>query len=129
MQKNIFSLLSVSLSLPFLVGFDTAQLDCAVLPHVLTIMEDGHYAQDVVSPSLKERSVKTYIERMDPTKTLFLQDEIQALQTELVENFTRLQRGDCSGLEKVARLSVDRIQENERIVRETLGDDFVLDKP
>ncbi|MEC7987266.1 MAG: S41 family peptidase [Myxococcota bacterium] len=128
MQKNILSLLSFSLSLPFLMGFDSTQLDCAVLPHVLTIMEDGHYAQDVVTPSLKERSVKTYIERMDPTKTLFLQDEIQDLQNELVANFTRLQRGDCSDLEKVARLSVERIEENERIVRERLGNEFVLDK-
>lgn len=107
---------------------ETPVLECEDLPHVLEMLERGHYASDEVGPLAKKRSVDQFIESLDPSKNLLLKSDVRRLKKELPTLFLSMRRGNCGVLSTASNLVIERTKEDEKIVRRLLGNGYKLDE-
>ena len=124
-KKRLLLLLGFS---PFLTGFGSPQLECGSLPDILELMLRGHYAQEAITENIKERAIEQYIQTLDPTKTVFLKDEVTGFKSNLLRSFEKIEDGNCQDLNQIASLSVERTEQNQRYASELLVDGYQLDK-
>ena len=87
----------------------------------------GHYASESIEPNLKERAVEQYIQMLDPTKTVFLEDEVKQFKSNLLYSFNKIEDGDCEDLVRIANLSVERTKQNQQYASELLVPGYTLD--
>ena len=59
---------------------------------------------------------------------LLLKDDVAMLERELPKVFRRMRSGQCDVLQRAARLVIARSQEDEKIVKALLSEDYVLDE-
>ncbi|MBW2495768.1 MAG: carboxy terminal-processing peptidase, partial [Deltaproteobacteria bacterium] len=71
---------------------------------------------------LRERAVDVYIERIDPSKTLFLSDEVKELRAQLRGVFFGLQNDECEMLDGLQTDIVRRYERMEEEVRAFVSD-------
>ncbi len=106
----------------------TAQdLTCSQLPQLMEAFEAKHYAIKSTTPEIRQHTVDQMIKRLDPSKTLLYESDLEKLKELLTDLFTRVEKGDCTSLLPVYDLLVERARENEAIVKKILGPDFRLD--
>lgn len=103
-------------------------LECEDLPHVLEMLERGHYASDQVGPLAEKRSIDQFIESLDPSKNLLLKSDVTRLQKELPNLFLSMRRGNCGVLSTASNLVIERTKEDEKIVRQLLTNGYKLDE-
>ena len=118
----------VALGTLTLAALETPQLSCHALPPLLRSMQEVHYARNEVSNLAVPRSVDQFIKALDPLKLVFLQKEVDSLKRELPRVFKTMRDGDCGLLEKAAAIVIQRAEEDERIVKALLDEDYVLDE-
>jgi len=105
-----------------------AGLQCRMLPSLFEAFFRNHYSIKALTPEVKSRTVDQLIKWMDPSKTIFLQDDINHLRADLPGVFTTARAGDCSLLDRANQLMIERSAENEKFVRDFLGKDYKLDE-
>ena len=77
---------------------------------------------------LRGRAIDAYIERIDPSKTLYLSSEIKQLRAELEGVFFDVQNGECDLLDKIqADLVVRYGRMQEEVTVFVSQDDYALD--
>jgi carboxyl-terminal processing protease len=105
-----------------------AELSCKVIPELASQFLRRHVEHRRLTDELQVRTAQGYIRRMDPSKTLLLQSEVQDLEAELAQVFEKARKGDCSRLEKLQKELVTRYARLEGWVREEIEkDDFAVD--
>jgi carboxyl-terminal processing protease len=67
------------------------------------------------------------VKRLDPSKTLLYESDLEKLKPLLTDLFESAEKSDCASLQLVYDLLVARARENEAIVKNILGPDFRLD--
>ncbi|MBK8013886.1 MAG: PDZ domain-containing protein [Deltaproteobacteria bacterium] len=104
-------------------------LGCADLPRLLESFERIHYAGRRVRNVAAERTVEEFIKRIDPSRTLLLASEVEALRKELPAVFKSIKFGSCAVLTQASKLAIKRVEEDEKFVRKLLsGRRFKLDR-
>jgi carboxyl-terminal processing protease len=119
-------ILMVILWLPFTVAAE--DLTCSRLPELMEAFHASHYAMRSTTPEIRMHSVDQMIKRLDPSKTLLYESDLEKLKPLLLEVFAGAEKGNCASLKPVYDLLVTRARENEAIVKEILGPDFRPDK-
>ncbi len=108
--------------------FSPPELTCGRSYDLVKSLLKRHISFRELNPELRERAIDSYIERIDPSKTLFLSHEAKALHIKLRGVFFGMQNGECELLEQ---LHVDLIRRYERMesqVHDLLSsEDYVLD--
>jgi carboxyl-terminal processing protease len=133
MSSRIFrSLLGLALAAAplTLTGPASAEtkLECERLPQLLGAYFQKHISYEYLNDDLRTRAVDSYLNRIDPSKTLFLAEEAEALRSSLMGIFHDVYSGDCSQLESLQREIQRRYQEMEAFVRELVSrEDYALD--
>lgn len=103
-------------------------LECRVLPRLMEGFLEQHIRYRKLDDELRSRTARLYVERSDPSRMLLLEDEAKALQKDLRRAFDEMERGDCSRLEKLQAMLVERYRKLEDYVRRRLGDpDYKID--
>ena len=93
------------------------------------MMTTGHYSSERVSSKVDERSVEQFIEALDPSKSLLLEDDVKRLRSALPGIFAGLRREDCSLLETAGKLVLKRTEADLAYVRKLVGQKgFKLDE-
>jgi carboxyl-terminal processing protease len=108
--------------------FSTPELTCGRSYDLVKSLLKRHISFRELNPELRERAIKSYIERIDPSKTLFLSSEVDVLRLRLRGVFFGMQNGECELLEQLHTDLIGRYERMEKQVRELLSsEDYALD--
>ncbi len=102
-------------------------LTCSQLPQLMEAFQANHYAMKSTTQEIRQHAVDQMIKRLDPSKTLLYESDLEKLKEFLTDLFVSAEKGNCASLNPVYNLLVARAQENEAIVKKILGPDFRLD--
>jgi carboxyl-terminal processing protease len=104
-------------------------LTCETLPRLLGAYLQNHLQYRALTQELKERVAETNLRYLDPSRSLFVQSDVESLRRQFNGVFTSLSVGDCTQLEEMHKLSIDRYKEMEAFVREYVSRaDYEIDK-
>ena len=108
---------------------DGSALTCETLPRLLGAYLQNHLQYRALTAELKERVAEMNLRYLDPSRSLFVQSDVESLQRQFNGVFTSLSVGDCSQLEEMHKLSIERYKEMEGFVREYVSrPDYEIDK-
>jgi carboxyl-terminal processing protease len=86
-------------------------------------------SQRALGAEIEERAIQSYLRRLDTSRSLMLNGEVEALRSELGGVFARLQDGDCSLLTGVHEKLVERQLGSETYAKALLAEEsFALDE-
>jgi carboxyl-terminal processing protease len=108
-------LLGVMLAPTGAMAFGAPELTCSRSWDLVQSLLKRHVSFRGLDTELRNRAIDTYIERIDPSKTLFLSPEIKKLRSELNSVFLAVQRGDCELLDSI---QVELVSKYERMEKE-----------
>ena len=94
-----------------------AELTCSDLRDLSTLLLQKHIRIHMMTPEVRSRAVKTYVERLDPQRLLYLAGEEQRLAERLEEAFLQVRAGECAKLRAIHEDAVARTREQEAFVR------------
>jgi carboxyl-terminal processing protease len=103
-------------------------LTCSRLAMLMEGFLDNHYAMRNMTGEISTHAVDQMIKRLDPSKTLLYESDLERLKPALRGVFAIMQAGDCTALQQVYDMLVTRARENEAIVKKILGQDYRLDE-
>lgn len=103
-------------------------LNCRRLPMLMERFLADHYAMKNMTGEIEIHAVDQMIKRLDPSKTLLYESDVERLKTILQDVFASVQAGNCASLQQVYYVLVARARENEAIVKKILGPDYRLDE-
>jgi carboxyl-terminal processing protease len=119
-------ILMIILLIPFTVVAE--DLTCSHLPRLMEAFHAKHYAMKSTTPEIRTHAVDQMIKRLDASKTLLYESDLEKLKPLLTDLFESAEKGNCASLKPVYDLLVARALENEAIVKKILGPDFRPDK-
>jgi len=119
-------ILMMILLIPFAVVAE--DLTCSHLPKLMEAFHAKHYAMKSTTPEIRMHAVDQMIKRLDPSKTLLYESDLEKLKPYLLDLFESAEKGNCASLQLVYDLLVARVRENEAIVKNILGPDFRPDQ-
>ena len=124
-----FALVLLSTSSPAgAISFGTPELTCRRSFDLVNSLLKRHISFRELNPELRERAIDAYNERIDPSKTLFLSDEVKDLRHKLQGVFFGMQNGECEILDQLHDDLVKRYERMENEVREFVSSkDYALD--
>lgn len=128
-ERRFIAFLPLIILLFVVIPLDIAAKDltCNRLPMLMEAFHENHYATKSMTPQIKAQAVEQMIKRLDPSKTLLYESDVQTIKPLLLELFVSVEKGNCASLQPVYTLLVARARENEAIVKKILGPDFRLD--
>ncbi len=101
---------------------------CSRMPLLMKSFLANHYAIKDLNAEINNQVVDQMIKRLDPSKTLLYDSDVQNLRPVLRRAFSSMQSGDCALLKPVYDLLVTRARENEKIIRRILGSNYRIDE-
>ncbi len=109
-------------------AFGNPELTCNRTYDLVKSLLNRHISYRSLNPELRQRAIDAYVDRVDPSKTLFLTSEVEALKQRLVGVFFGMQNGECQLLDDLqADLNV-RYARMEEEVREFVSrPDYAID--
>ncbi len=109
-------------------AFGSPELTCSRSWDLVQSLLKRHISFRGLDSELRERAIDAYIERIDPSKTLYLSSEIKQLRTELEGVFFDVQNGECDLLDKIQADLVVRYERMQKEVTDFVSrDDYALD--
>jgi carboxyl-terminal processing protease len=119
----------IALMLMLLPGCSRAEnLTCNYLPGIMRDFLDNHYAMKSLDDAIATHTVDQMIKRLDTTKTLLYQSDVDKLRQDLQNMFGTIRKGNCAALSDVYGLLMKRAKENEAFVKNFLGPGYKLDE-
>jgi carboxyl-terminal processing protease len=108
--------------------FSPPELTCGRSWDLVKSLLKRHISFRDLNPQLRERAIRSYIEDIDPSKTLFLTDEVSRLRIRLRGVFFGMQNGECELLEEIHVDLITRYERMEKHVRDFISnEDYALD--
>lgn len=106
-----------------------AALSCGATPEFIRILLRGHVRHNARTAELEERAVDNYLLRLDRTRTLLTQPEVDALKTSLAGIFADIEKGRCNRLTDVHKRVLRKHEAAAKFVRATLeADGYAIDE-
>ena len=76
----------------------SANLRCDQIPELLDAFLKYHVQYRRRTEELENRAVEVYLKRLDPSRTLYLQSEVDALKVSMADVFEEIEAGNCDRL-------------------------------
>ncbi len=94
-----------------------AALPCDAIPNLVDAILQNHIKYRELDPALEERAIDAYVKRLDPSRTLFLDQEVADLKKSLRPIFDEIKDGKCDRLLKTQLSLVTRYHDMESYFR------------
>ncbi|MDH3210940.1 MAG: S41 family peptidase [Myxococcales bacterium] len=105
-----------------------AALHCSQIPGLVDAFFQHHVVHHELSDEIQARAIDTFLKRLDPSRTLFLEFEVEALRASMAGIFEQIRAGDCSRVLRLHQNLVARQRKVEQSVRTVASaEDFELD--
>ncbi len=99
------------------------KLSCEEVPRLLSQYLQKHVLFHYLNDELRTRALDSYVKRLDPSKTLYLESEAAALVQSLRSVFHDIKSGDCTTLLEIHEKLIKRYKEMENHVRKIVSDE------
>ncbi|MBN1366007.1 MAG: PDZ domain-containing protein [Syntrophaceae bacterium] len=103
-------------------------IKCSRLPLLMDSFLSYHYAIRDMTEDIRTHAVDQMIKKLDSSKTLFYESDVERLRPVLQKVFENMQTGNCALLKPVYNIIVARARENEIIVKKILESDYRIDE-
>ena len=104
------------------------ELGCQEVPQLLSQYLQKHVLFHYLNDELRTRALDSYVKRLDPSKTMYLEAEAEALVASLRSVFHDIKTGDCHALLEIHQDLVKRYKLMEDQVRKIVGkEDYAVD--
>lgn len=103
-------------------------LNCELIPVLMHYSLRAHYAIQSQTDELNQRTVDQMIKRLDPSKLLLLQSDVDELKPKLLNLLKNIRKKDCSDLDAIKDLLVKRTSEQLAFAKEYMNDKYKLDE-
>lgn len=70
-------------------------LTCHTLPKIFRAYFSHHSKEKSLTPEIKKRIAETFLKKIDPSKTLFLESEAAELKNKIRKSIAAVERGNC----------------------------------
>lgn len=105
-----------------------ATLSCGATPEFIRLLLRGHVRHNARTAEIEQRAVDNYLLRLDRTRTLLTQPEVDALKTSLAGIFADIEKGRCSRITNVHKSVLRKHEAAAKFVRATLeADGYAID--
>ena len=106
-----------------------SSLSCSDLPRLMATYLQNHVLYRSVTDELRGRTAESHLRMLDSSRSLFLEKEAEELREKTAGLFSSLSLEDCSILDSMNRVSIERFREMEDFVREFVSDeDYAIDE-
>ena len=109
-------------AIPGGVSADGIPLVCWTLPGLMERFKDSHVNEALPAEEMRKRIISLYEKRLDPSKTLLLENEHKALQTYLDTLVRQVETGRCENLLALRAKQAKWHGDMEKFVTEYLAD-------
>ncbi len=104
------------------------RLECKAVNALVRSFLQNHVRFQQLDPAIEARAIETTVRRLDPSRTLLLESEAEAIRASLAGIFPRIDAGDCAALNGLKTAMLDHHRRTETFVREAVSvPDFELD--
>lgn len=103
-------------------------LTCDSLPVLVQVYLRNHLNQSPLEPGMRERTGEQFVKSLDPSRVTLLQSEVEHLGQSVQGVFDSAMIGDCSVLENVREMMIERASEALAVATSILTDAYVLDE-
>ena len=104
------------------------ELGCKEVPQLLSQYLQKHVLFHYLNDELRTRALDSYLKRLDPSKTVYLESEAAALLASLRSVFHDIKTGDCTTLLDIHTDLVTRYKRMEDYVGEVVSaEDYAVD--
>lgn len=97
----------------------------------LVAIENGFLSQHVkyseLNQALQDKVVEQYIKHLDPTKVYLLQADVDKIKKSLSKVFDKIKDKDCSPLDEVQKILVEKVKERAEFAKGLLNKDYKFD--
>jgi carboxyl-terminal processing protease len=125
------ALMAASLILAAAAGPRSAQaslLLCETIPSFMSKYLGQHIRHHELTPELRGRTAEVFIRSFDPSQSVMLESEVEAMQSQLVTAFVDIEKGDCSALSMIHRKFTQRHEQIASFVKDFVSaDDYAID--
>lgn len=123
LSRFVFIVASISLFLsPSVFSAKNNALQCITVPQILDTYLNHHIHTNKLTNQTRSRTVENYLKSIDPSKTLFLDREINKMKYQLTGIFRSMVSGNCEILTEIQKKAIERGKENENFVKAYIGD-------
>ncbi|MCS5618757.1 MAG: carboxy terminal-processing peptidase [Myxococcota bacterium] len=128
MSRSTLSILLVLGALVMASPVSASGLSCSSVPALLKDFLTKHYSFRYLNNELRQRTVDSYIKRLDPSRSMLLTSEEEQLAIQLRGVFHEVSQRDCTTLLEVRNKMIKHYEQVEVFVTEYVGsDDYELD--
>jgi len=107
---------------------EAATLSCTDTSRFIGAYLKAHIRYRRIDPEIEARTIDTYLRRIDPSRTVLLQSEIEAMRKSLAGSLTRVRENSCDFLSQIHTQLVAQQKEVEDFVRAYVSrDDYAID--
>lgn len=105
------------------------QLECPLVPVLAESFLKTHVALKTQTDEINNRTAEQMIKRLDPSKVLLLQSDVDSLKPKIL-TFLRTMKSkpDCTEIEAIKALLVQRSKEQLEFAKQSLGPKYKLDE-
>ena len=105
-----------------LAGPAGAELRCDMIPNLMRGYYQNHVRFNERSDEIERRTIEIYVRRLDPSRTLLLASEEEAMRASLRGVFNDLAKGDCTRLADLQKTMIRHHEAAAKFVRATVND-------
>jgi carboxyl-terminal processing protease len=115
--RNTLSLVVAlwGLAAPSLAG---AEISCSTIPEFTRLYLRSHVRYHQLDEEIKRRSIENYLLRLDPSRTLLTQPEVEAMRASLDGVFDEVRAGHCTLLNALNKRLVLEYERAAKFVRD-----------
>jgi carboxyl-terminal processing protease len=129
---KFFLLPAALVSFTFSASFARAaegQLECPLVPVLAESFLKTHVALKTQTDEINTRTAEQMIKRLDPSKVLLLQSDVDSLKPKILTFLKTMRtKPDCTEIEAIKTLLVQRSKEQLEFAKQSLGAKYKLDE-
>lgn len=130
-QRTGLTLLTISFVFmsPNIRAAQESGLVCELVPTLTQYLLKTHLAVHAQTEEINRRTAEQFIKRVDPSKTLLMQEDVKNLEPKIVTFLKKMrEKPDCSEVLKVKDVLIKRAKEQLAYTKEVLGPKYKLDE-
>lgn len=107
---------------------DSSGLNCGLIPLLTQYFLRAHVSIHSQTDEINARTTEQMIKRIDPSKVLLLQSDVEAISPKISNFLRNIKKPDCTEIDAVKTLLVQRSKDQLAYVKEALNDKYKLDE-
>jgi carboxyl-terminal processing protease len=105
-----------------------SELTCETIPTFMKKYLGQHIRHRQLTPELRDRTIEVFLRSFDPSQSVMLESEIEAMKAQLLAEFGKIENGGCAAISEVHQKFAQRQKEIATFVKDFVSsEDYAID--